>query len=48
MKNKKEEPFQHEVVITDARLPLRLFYSNDQNRLMFCLIFMMILKSFTF
>ena len=30
MKNKKEEPFQHEVVITDARLPLRLFYSNDQ------------------
>lgn len=30
MKNKKEELFQHEVVITDTRLPLRLFYSNDQ------------------
>lgn len=30
MKNIKEESFQHEVVITDARLPLRLFYSNDR------------------
>lgn len=29
MVHKKEESFRHEVVVTDANLPLKIFYSND-------------------